>query len=184
MATTRMERVRHTAGCCHTSKLVDSRIAEPSGSCEQLPGGSCRCGQSRLARSRLGGLLVEARTKQLVLCLLVPVPVVPPCSFTHNALLENENGWRSAGTANRVCDCGGVLLRKKRRAVCCHASRVRESLSLVDIWEDKSVLGTRQRHVAGHSSGNPVLNARSLDTTPSPAVMRVRRRGLENLPWQ
>jgi len=127
MATTRMERVRPTAGCCHTSKLVDSRIAEPSGSCEQLPGGSCRCGQSRLARSRLGGLLVEARTKQLVLCLLVPVPVVPPCSFTHNALLENENGWRSAGTANRVCDCGGVLLRKKRRAVCCHASRVRES---------------------------------------------------------
>jgi hypothetical protein len=83
-----------------------------------------------------------------------------------------------------VCDCGGVLLRKKRRAVCCHASRVRESLSLVDIWEDKSVLGTRQRHVAGHSSGNPVLNARSLDTTPSPAVMRVRRRGLANLPWQ
>jgi len=91
-----VERVRPTAGCCHTSKLVDSRIAEPSGSCEPLSGGSCRLGHCRLARSSLGRLLVETRPNQIVLRLFVPIPVVARSSATHSVLLEMGIGWRFA----------------------------------------------------------------------------------------
>ena len=99
-----MERVRPTAGCCHTSKLVDSRIAEPSGSCEPLSGGSCRLGHCRLARSSLGRLLVETRPNQIVLRLFVPIPVVARSSATHSVLLEMGIGWRSAMKANRTVE--------------------------------------------------------------------------------
>lgn len=156
----------------------DSRVAEPAGSCVPLLSGNCRCGQGHFARSRLGRLLVEARTKQLVLCLLIPVPVVPLCSFTHNALLENENGWRSARTANRVCDCGVVLVRNKAQGC------VSPHVACVGVPCRRLLDGRTSRSWAPRWESGAQRENFPLNGTLNPALTCEEHRGLEALPWQ